>query len=177
MPLHPGSPDTRPDSIDPDSIDRTDTDFDVPIDRRKLLAGFAALLAAPGALAMPNAGVAAGSDWALVTQIIAGTRMTDPNVLSLAIDALDREVGADTVNRLHQAIVKRDAASITDPFEEEDIEQAARRFVEMVYTGELTEGDTVAFHQALAWKVLRFTKAPSVCGPGMGWWTNPPEDV
>lgn len=170
MPLHPGSPDPRP-----DSRDLAPGDTDMTVDRRALVAGFAALLAAT--VAVPKAGLAAGSNWTLATQIIAGTRMTDPNVLSLAIDALDREVGTETVDRLYRAIVKRDAASITDPFEDEDVENAARRFVEMVYTGELNKGDTVAFHQALAWKVLRFTKAPSVCGPGMGWWTNPPEDV
>ena len=55
-------------------------------------------------------------------------------------------------------------------------EAAARRFVEIVYTGETSADSAVGFHQALAWQVLKFTKPPSVCGNGFGWWTNRPDE-
>lgn len=153
MTLAPGIPDTS----------------DSGLDRRSLIAGLAALAAFPG-----SAFATTGESWTFATQIIAGTRLADPNVLTLAVDALEAEVGADVVKRLHAAILKRDAANIVVPFEDADIESAARRFVEIIYTGEITPGHTVAYHQALAWQVLPFTKPPSICGPDMGWWTDPP---
>jgi hypothetical protein len=144
-------------------------------DRRAVIAGLAALLTLPGTSFATTGFAATGGSWPLATQIIAGTRVADPNVLEMAVSALEREVGVDVVKQLHAAILKRDAADIVEPFADDAVEAAARRFVEMIYTGEITPGSTVAYHQALAWQVLPFTKPPSVCGPDMGWWTNPPD--
>ncbi len=146
-------------------------------DRRSVTLGLAALLAVPGSV-LPSASVAAsGKSWTMATQIVAGTRLADPNVLELAVAALEREVGGDVVARLHAAIIERDAANIVEPFDDAAVEAAARRFVEMVYTGEITPGTIVGYHQALAWQVLPFAKPPSVCGPDMGWWTYPPDQA
>lgn len=145
------------------------------IDRRSVVAALAGLLIAPGAIAAGAPHAAAAGSWTLATQIIAGTRVADPNVLALAVEALEAEAGRDVVARLHAAILARDAADIVEPFADAAVESAARRFVEMVYTGALTPGRTVAFHQALAWQVLPFTKPPSICGPDMGWWHEPPQ--
>jgi hypothetical protein len=142
-------------------------------DRRSIIAALAAFVALP---VLPEATFGASDGrWALATQIVAGTRPADPNLLSLAVEALEAQFGVDVVHRLHAAILARDAADIVEPFAEPAVEAAARRFVEMVYTGEVTPGRTIGYHQALAWQVLRFTKPPSVCGPGMGWWNTPPE--
>ncbi|MEJ8573617.1 hypothetical protein [Microbaculum marinum] len=143
-------------------------------DRRTVVAGLAALLAVPGSAISLSEAAAAGGNWTLATQIITGTQLPDPTVLSLAVEALEHEVGLDVVNRLHAAILKRDAADIVEPFEDSEVEAAARRFVEIVFTGEMTPGNTAGYHTALAWRVLRFTKPPSVCGPDMGWWNKPP---
>jgi hypothetical protein len=140
-------------------------------DRRAIVAGLAALVACPNqAFAMPD------RSWAMATQIVAGTRVADPTVLTLAVQAIETEFGAATVTKLLDAVLTRDAANIVEPFPEPAVEAAARRFVEIVYTGEFATGSTLGFHQALAWQVLPFTKPPSVCGPGFGWWTNPPDD-
>ena len=153
------------------------------LDRRRLLLGFAAAAGLPAlplaCLVSPASAAtsAAGGSWTLATQIVAGTRIGDPTVLTLMVEALEAEVGAAVVERLRTAVLARDAADIVEPFEDPAIEAAARRFVEMVYTGTFAPGSMPAFHQALAWKVLPFTKAPSVCGPGFGWWTDPPERV
>ena len=147
---------------------------DSGVDRRSVVAALAGLLVAPRALAAGMAPAAAAGSWTLATQIIAGARVGDPNFLALAVEALEAEAGRDVVARLHTAILSRDAADIVEPFADADVESAARRFVEMVYTGALTPGRTVGFHQALAWQVLHFTKPPSVCGPDMGWWHDPP---
>lgn len=154
----PGSPDTS----------------DGAVDRRSVIAGLASLLAIPAAGLPGIAGASTPGSWALATQVVAGTRVADPNVLAMAVEALEAEVGRDVVARLHAAILARDAADIVEPFEDAGIEGAARRFVEMVYTGSFAHGSTVGFHQALAWQVLPFTKPPSICGPGMGWWHEPP---
>lgn len=159
----------------PSSPDTPENGVTTPgVDRRSVVAALAGLLIAPGALAADAMPAAATGSWTLATQIIAGTRLADPNVLALAVEALEAEVGRDVVARLHTAILARNAADIVEPFAEAEVESAARRFVEMVYTGALTPGRTVGFHQALAWQVLPFTKPPSVCGPDMGWWHDPP---
>ena len=113
--------------------------------------------------------------WTIATQIAAGTRVADPTILALATKTLEAEVGQVTVEKLLTAILERDADSITKPFEDKATEAAARRFVEIVYTGQFSSNDMAGFHQALAWQVLPFTKPPSVCGPGFGWWTQSPK--
>jgi hypothetical protein len=156
---------TAPGSL-PDSHEGS-TDFD----RRAVLLGLAGLIACPN-----QAFAALDRSWTLATQIVAGTRVVDPTVLKLAVEAIGAEFGAAGVEKLRDAVLARDAANIVDPFPDPTVEAAARRFVEVVYTGEITVGSTLGFHQALAWQVLPFAKPPSVCGPGFGWWTKPPDD-
>lgn len=144
-------------------------------DRRAVLAALAGVASLPAFAGT----AAAATDWSLAVQILAGTRMRDEAVMSLALGALARTAGADVVARLHRAVLARDADDIVRPFDDAAVEAAARSLVAMLYTGEIADaGGTVTaigFHQALAWEVLAFTKAPSVCGPGFGWWTDPPE--
>jgi hypothetical protein len=164
-------PGNRPMTRTPTSIPVSPSDEPAEFDRRKVIAGLAALIACPNqAFAVPD------QSWTLATQIVAGTRVSDPTVLTLAVKAIETEFGADIVTKLLDAVLARDAANIAAPFPDPAVEAAARRFVEVVYTGEFAVGSTLGFHQALAWQVLPFTKPPSICGPGFGWWTNPPED-
>lgn len=150
-------------------------------DRRSVLAGLAAFAGAALGPGLATSGAAlAGPEasWVLATQILAGDRPRDPNLIALALDALRRNQGDDLVDRLLAGVLARDADSIAAPFADPAVEAAARRFVEIVYTGAVdTDGavDAVAFHQALAWQVLRFTKAPGVCGDGFGWWADAPD--
>ena len=140
-------------------------------DRRAILAGLAALIASPTRVfAAPD------GPWTLATQIVAGTRVVDPTVLKLAVAAIETSFGTATVDKLLDSVLARDAANILEPFADPKVEAAARRFVEIVYTGEIAPGNALGFHQALAWQVLSFAKPPSICGPGFGWWTNPPDD-
>lgn len=145
-------------------------------DRRAVLAAFAGLASLA---AGPAGAAAAAARWPLAVQILAGTGMRDETLLTLALEALSRDAGADVVARLHRAVLSRDADDIDRPFEEAEVEAAARQLVAMLYTGEIPDADgtvtAIGFHQALAWEVLAFTKAPSVCGPGFGWWADPPE--
>jgi hypothetical protein len=145
-------------------------------DRRAVLVAIAGL----ASLAAGPAGAAVGR-WPLAVQILAGTGMRDGTLLTLALEALTRDAGADVVARLHRAVLARDADDIGRPFEDPAVEAAARMLVEMLYTGEIADAKgsvtAVGFHQALAWEVLAFTKAPSVCGPGFGWWADPPGEA
>lgn len=144
-------------------------------DRRAVLVALAGVASLPAFPAL----AATGSDWSLAVQMLAGTRMRDPTLLELALTALARDAGADVVARLHRAVLARDADDIVRPFEDPAVEAAARSLVAMLYTGEIADADgtvtAIGFHQALAWEVLAFTKAPSVCGPGFGWWADAPE--
>jgi hypothetical protein len=140
-------------------------------DRRAILVGLAALIASPTRVfATPD------GPWTLATQIVTGTRVVDPTMLGLAVAAVESSFGTATVDKLLDAVLARDAANIVEPFADPEVEAAARRFVEIVYTGEIAVGSALGFHQALAWQVLSFAKPPSICGPGFGWWTNPPDD-
>lgn len=144
------------------------------LDRRSLLVILAAAVAAPGS------GLAAAADrsWATGTLILAGTRPRNPDFLSAALGAFQNEFGAKTAGQLLDAVLQRDAARITDPFDDPVLEAAARRLVEILYAGDLpsSSGADVAagYQQALAWQVLGFTKPPSICGPEFGWWNAPP---
>jgi hypothetical protein len=146
-------------------------------DRRGVLAALAGLATLPAfpAFATPSA------RWPLAVQILAGTGMRDEAVMTLALDALARSAGADVVARLHRAVLGRDADDIARPFDDPAVEAAARALVGMLYTGEIADADgtvtAIGFHQALAWEVLSFTKAPSLCGAGFGWWADAPEGV
>jgi hypothetical protein len=144
-------------------------------DRRAVLAALAGVASLPAFPAL----AATETDWSLAVQVLAGTRMRDPTLLELALAVLTRDAGADVVARLHRAVLARDADDIVRPFDDAAVEAAARSLVAMLYTGEIAGADgtvtAIGFHQALAWEVLAFTKAPSVCGPGFGWWTDPPE--
>jgi hypothetical protein len=144
-------------------------------DRRQVLLALGAFALAPG-----TGAAAAPGSWDLAVQILAGTRVKDPTVLALALQGLTAEIGVSRVDALLRAILSRDADSIVEPFSDSKIEAAARRLVDIVYSGEIPTGPdgavtALAFHQALAWQVLPFTKPPSVCGPGFGWWSNPPD--
>ena len=139
--------------------------------RRAVLLGLAGLIACPN-----QSPAAADRSWTLATQIVAGARVTDPTVLKLALQAIEAEFGAAGVEKLLDAVLARDAANIIEPFPDPAVETAARRYVEIIYTGEVIAGSALGFHQALAWQVLPFAKPPSVCGPGFGWWTKPPDD-
>jgi hypothetical protein len=140
-------------------------------DRRAILAGLAALIVSPARVfAAPD------GPWTLATQIVAGARVADPTVLKLAVAAIETSFGTATLDKLLDSVLARDAANILEPFADPEVEAAARRFVEIVYTGEIAAGSALGFHQALAWQVLSFAKPPSICGPGFGWWTNPPDN-
>lgn len=60
----------------------------------------------------------------------------------------------------------------------DDVQAIAKRLLVILYTGE-TEGPDKAtkvlghYPWALAWSVLRFAKAPSICGAGFGSWSKP----
>jgi hypothetical protein len=147
----------------------------VKLDRRAALAGLGALLSHRAALAVPTPG------WLIATQVVAGTLPRDLTLADLALEALIRSAGPATVDALLFAIMARDAQNIGDPFADPAVEDAARHYVEMLYSGDIPDEDgtvsNIGFHQALAWQVLRFTKPPSVCGPGFGWWAEPPATV
>lgn len=138
------------------------------IDRRKILVGLSALMGRP-----PVAWAREFGPWEMASQTMAGARVA-PVLLSHAKEALEAEVGQETVARLLSAALTRDADSIVRPFEDDTLEAAARRFVEIVYTGQLGPDDMTGFQQSLAWQVLDFAKPPGVCGPGFGWWSQPP---
>lgn len=157
---------------------RTATNDEPPVrhsgpDRR------AVLVALAGVASLPAFPAAAAPDWSLAVQVLAGTRMRDATLLDIALAALARDAGADVVARLHRAALARDADDIVRPFEDHAVEAAARSLVAMLYTGEIADADgtvtAIGFHQALAWDVLAFTKAPSLCGAGFGWWADAPE--
>ncbi len=152
------------------------------LDRRRFVAALALVGGAAPASLLP-AGVAArrldgDARNILAAQILNGALPEPIEIVDACYTSLATELGQDTLDALIAAILERDAASIDEPFERPEIEAAARRLLEIFYTGETTatdgSSDVPYFHQALAWHVLGFTKPPGICGPGFGWWADKP---
>ncbi len=116
----------------------------------------------------------------LAAQILNGATPEPIEIIDRFYQSIAEEFSEDVLDRLIEAILARDAGNIDVPFEDAEIDAAAQRMLEIFYTGEVTVGgqkQTLYFHQALAWHVLRFTKPPSICGPGFGWWADEPVTV
>ena len=83
------------------------------------------------------------------------------------VDDLDPELG-----RLYLA-----ALEATGVWPGRDERAAAEAIVVAWYTGGVgagREATIVSYPAALAWSTLTFTKAPSVCGGGLGYWAARP---
>ncbi|MEZ5863729.1 MAG: hypothetical protein R3D25_06520 [Geminicoccaceae bacterium] len=153
------------------------------LDRRRFVAALA-LVGGMAPASLLSAGPAAARRLSgdarslLAAQILNGALPEPIAVVDACYDSLAAELGGDILDALIEAILERDAASIDEPFERPEIEAAARRLLEIFYTGEVVAADgsrdVPFFHQALAWHVLGFTKPPGICGPGFGWWADKP---
>lgn len=65
-------------------------------------------------------------------------------------------------------------------FEDEGLSDLADQIIELWYTGQYQEGEetiVVTFVDALAWKAIRFTKPPTICGSFGFWAEQPKSDV
>ncbi len=153
------------------------------LDRRRFVAALALVGGAAPAALLPGGPAAARrldgeARNLLAAQILNGALPEPIEIVDACYASLATELGRDTLDALIAAILERDAASIDAPFERPEIEAAARRLLEIFYTGETTAADgsrdVPYFHQALAWHVLGFTKPPGICGPGFGWWADKP---
>lgn len=153
------------------------------LDRRRFVAALALVGGAAPASLLPAGSAAAlrldgDARNLLAAQILNGALPEPIELVDACYASLAAELGQDTLDALIAAILERDAASIDEPFKRPEIETAARRLLEIFYTGETTAADgsrdVPYFHQALAWHVLGFTKPPGICGPGFGWWADKP---
>lgn len=150
------------------------------LSRRRALQALAVLVSTPAGLPWAAADTLADRQL-LAAQILNGVTPASLSVVDELFAELMRELGQDTVTRLITAVLQRDASSITRPFEDAAIEQAAQRALDLFYSGEIKgadgQADALYFHQALTWQVLDFTKPPSICGPGFGWWADKPDSL
>ena len=150
------------------------------LSRRRALQALAVLLCTPASLRLAAAD-ALSNRKLLATQILNGLTPTTLSVIDQLFSALEQELGQETVAQLIAAVLERDAANISQPFDDTSTEQAAQRALEMFYSGEIKNADGHAdalyYHQALTWQVLDFAKPPSICGPGFGWWTAKPDST
>lgn len=117
-------------------------------------------------------GAAAAGGFAEAAVAMAGSRDLPPFVLDAAQRMLVAQFGAAPVDDLVVAISAwRRGAALPDR-----LEPLAQRLLVILYTGETAAADPRAraghYPWALAWQVLRFTKAPGLCSGGFGDWAR-----
>lgn len=127
-----------------------------------------------GAAASPllGAGRASADSFAQAAVALAGSRDLPAFVLYSAQRMLVAEFGSAPVGELVAAISAwRRGAALP-----ERLEPLAQRLLVILYTGETDAADPRAraghYPWALAWQVLRFTKAPGLCSGGFGDWAR-----
>jgi hypothetical protein len=133
--------------------------------RRDLLAGTAA---APWLAA----GAGAADGFAGAAAALAGSFALPPFAIEAARRMLVAEFGPGAVAELVAAAgAWRRGAALPDA-----VEPVAQRLLVILYTGETDAADPRAraghYPWALAWQVLRFTKAPGLCSGTFGDWAR-----
>ncbi|NKE16554.1 hypothetical protein [Neoroseomonas oryzicola] len=136
--------------------------------RRDLLGG----VAASPLFHIGCASAAPVGDFTEAALALAGSRDLPPFVVDAAQRMLVAEFGAALVGDLIAAVAAwRRGAALPDR-----LEPLAQRLLVILYTGETEVADPRAraghYPWALAWQVLRFTKAPGLCSGTFGDWAR-----
>jgi hypothetical protein len=149
------------------------------LDRRQVLLGFAGLVAA-AATGIGPAGAATELDASAFRALsfgLMGRIAEDPSLAEAYLAALRERVAPGDLERL-AAVVREHAGSGMDAaITRAGLDAVANQVIAAWYTGTVptaTGSRVVTYLDAVAWKATGFTKPPSVCGPGFGFWANPP---
>ncbi len=145
----------------------------------------------PGPRPDDSAALPAGTEAALGTflalsAVLTGVDQLDPTLGGIYLAALQTTAGVTVADLYAQAgFTSSTAPTLADLeaagfFADEGQRTRADQIIEMWYTGKYidAEGDAqvVTYTAALAWQVLSFTKATTLCG-SPNFWAEPPADA
>lgn len=152
---------------------------DVDADRRRLLAGLAALAASSMAapLAAQPAPLADPASFADLTRTITGFGFKDAATAQATLDALAAAVGADNLRRIGTLAAVMPPAQLQNELRVAGLERAARTVVDALWTGTVDTPQgarVVTYEHALIWQALPWTKPNAACGGETNYWAAAP---
>jgi hypothetical protein len=148
-------------------------------DRRRIVAGLAALLAssAAGPLGAQPAPLADPASFANLTRTITGFAFADAATANATIDALTAAVGADNLRRIGTLAAVTPPAQLATELRVAGLERAARTVVDALWTGTIDSPQgsrVISYEHALIWQALPWTKPNTACGGEVNYWSTAP---
>lgn len=150
-------------------------DGSVDEDRRRLLAGLAALAAS--ALAGPLRAQAPGVDLASLSKPLTGYTFADAATASAMLDALTEAVGENALRRIASIAAATPADRLAGELSAGGLAAQAEIVVAALFTGQVdTPKGTrvISYDNALVWQALAWTKPNAWCGGETGYWSAKP---
>ena len=144
-------------------------------DRRRLLAGLAALAAS--ALAGPRRAQASGVDAAALAKSLTGFTFGDASTASAMLDALSEAVGESTLRRIASIAAATPADRLADELSAGGLAAQAEVVVAALFTGQVDTPKgprVISYDNALVWQALAWTKPNAWCGGETGYWSAKP---
>jgi len=148
-------------------------------DRRRIVAGLAALLAstAAGPLGAQPAPLADPASFANLTRTITGFAFADAATANATLDALTAAVGADTLRKIGTLAAVTPPAQLATELRVAGLERAARTVVDALWTGTIDTPQgprVISYEHALIWQALPWTKPNTACGGEVNYWATAP---
>jgi len=151
-------------------------------DRRRVVAGLAALLAstAAGPLGAQPAPLADPASFANLTRTITGFAFADAATADATLEALTAAIGADNLRRIGTLAAATSPAQLASELRVAGLERAARTVVDALWTGTIDTPQgprVISYEHALIWQALPWTKPNTACGGEVNYWATAPVGV
>ncbi len=149
-------------------------------DRRRVLHGLAALVAAsaaPTALAQSAAPALSAGAFVAMTRTLTGYASQDPVAANALLRALTSAVGTPTLTRIADLAARTPPAQLSAALASAGLDKPAGGIVAALYSGvvETARGPVVVTYvDALAWQAVPWTKPNAICGGITNYWSTAP---
>ena len=144
-------------------------------DRRRLLAGLAALAAS--ALIGPASAQPAAPAFATLTRSLTGFTFADAPTATAMLDALTEAVGADALGRISTLASSTPPGQLAEALRGAGLAPQAEVGLAARFTGpvDTPKGPRViSYDNALIWQALGWTKPNAWCGGATDYWSTKP---
>lgn len=147
----------------------------VDADRRRLLAGLAALAASVAA--GPLQGQSPGADFASLTKTLTGSTFADASTASAMLDALTAAVGENALRRIASIAAATPPDRLAGDLATAGLAAQAEAVVAALFTGQVDTPQgprVIGYDSALVWQALGWTKPNAWCGGETDYWSTKP---